>query len=215
MPDSTRRNADGPADEHPDARPLAGRVLLIDDSRTIRSFLSRTLAGVGFEAIEAENGQEGLRAVVAAHQAGAPVDLVLCDLNMPVLDGLNFLKRLRAMDDYRLLPVVMLSSETDRETIVECARYNISTYLLKPCKTGHLLETVRSALADSALSCCQQAAAATLSPADIDALDAALRHAAEEAIRNGVSVVHSPDTEPVYAAFRKFIRTKTGGRDAA
>src|SRR3954454_409040 len=85
------------------------RAIVVDDSRAARSILRRTLLSLGLEVVEAGNGAEALDKL----RAEPPVDLALVDWNMPVMDGLQFVKALRADHTYADVVVLMVSAESD------------------------------------------------------------------------------------------------------
>jgi two-component system, chemotaxis family, chemotaxis protein CheY len=84
-------------------------AIVVDDSRAIRMILGRTLRELGFEVREAGNGIDAL----AALSAGPPADLVMADWNMPVMDGLELLRRIRASAQFSAVPVVMVTTEAE------------------------------------------------------------------------------------------------------
>ena len=86
------------------------RVLTVDDSRTILAMLHHTLSNAGFEVLQAENGQQGL----AMLQSEA-VDVVITDINMPVMDGIEFIRNVRASGQHQSLPIVILTTETSQD----------------------------------------------------------------------------------------------------
>ena len=89
------------------------KVLVVDDSLTIRVYHSSLLKSFGFEVDTAENGMDALEKIMAKKY-----DLVLSGINMPVMDGYEFVKRLRKLDNYKLTPVVFvttLESDEDRK----------------------------------------------------------------------------------------------------
>jgi two-component system chemotaxis response regulator CheY len=105
---------------------MKGTVLVVDDMRIIRDPIAATLKGAGYRALTAANGKEALEMLPAQ-----PVDLVLLDVNMPVMGGLAFLRALRA-DAFRSdTSVIMLSGAEDREHILQAAKLGIKGYVLK------------------------------------------------------------------------------------
>ena len=87
---------------------MAKRVLTVDDSKTMRDMVSFTLKGGGYETMEAGDGQEALSTL-----GDAPIDLIITDLNMPVMDGLSFIRAVRARDEYKFVPILMLTARRD------------------------------------------------------------------------------------------------------
>ena len=109
-------------------------ILSVDDSQTIRLVLARLFRPFLCELCQAANGEEGL-ALAAQRQP----DLIILDYNMPVMDGLTMLRRLREDPGLRRTPVIMLTSESNRENIAAVARLGVRDYLLKPFREDQLL----------------------------------------------------------------------------
>jgi len=86
------------------------RILTVDDSKTMLAMLEHTLVRAGYEVVQAENGAEGL-----ARLADQPVDLVITDVNMPVMDGIEFIRQVRASGANAGLPILILSTESSPE----------------------------------------------------------------------------------------------------
>lgn len=104
------------------------RILLVDDSRAVRLAAGRMVRQLGFEVLEAEDGQDALRVV----REQGPVDAVLLDWNMPVMDGLSFLKALRADRSVAQPKVVMCTTENDMQRIIEAIQAGANEYIMKP-----------------------------------------------------------------------------------
>jgi two-component system chemotaxis response regulator CheY len=104
-------------------------ALVVDDSRAIRTILSKTLRELGFEVREAGNGIEALE-VIQAEKAG--VTLILIDWNMPEMNGLDLLKRLRQNPQFSSLVVVMVTAETEVDRIAEALEAGANEYVMKP-----------------------------------------------------------------------------------
>ncbi|MFO1076262.1 MAG: ATP-binding protein [Planctomycetota bacterium] len=124
-----------------DASRLTGRVLLVDDAPDNRRLLSVVLRKVGLEVATAENGERGCAAVAEAVREDRPFDLVLMDIQMPVLDGYSAAKRLRG-EGYAM-PIVALTAhatESDRE---RCLLSGFDDYATKPISKAQLGELVR------------------------------------------------------------------------
>ena len=109
-------------------------ILSVDDSQTIRLVLARLFRPFLCELCQAANGEEGL-ALAAQKQP----DLIILDYNMPVMDGLTMLRRLREDPGLRRTPVIMLTSESNSENIAAVARLGVRDYLLKPFREDQLL----------------------------------------------------------------------------
>lgn len=111
------------------------RALIVDDSKPSRSIVARTLRGARFECQEAANGAEALEALAA----GGRPDLVTVNWHMPVMDGLELVRRLRSGGPHHDLPLLMISTEHDRGRVAEAHAAGIDGYLAKPFTPGALL----------------------------------------------------------------------------
>lgn len=110
------------------------RVLLVDDSGTMRSIQKRCLTKLGVEDVcEAEDGVQALE----LFNAGT-FDVVLTDWNMPNMDGLTLLQEIRKRD--REIPVVMITTEAERSRVVQAIQFGVSDYLVKPFTPDGLRE---------------------------------------------------------------------------
>jgi len=115
------------------------RLLTVDDSRAVRSMVSKAVREAGFEVDEAEDGEQGL-----ARLEEATYDLILLDVTMPVLDGPGMLEKIRARGDKT--PVLMLTSESKRSIVSNVMQMGISDYILKPFKPEELAAKVAKLL---------------------------------------------------------------------
>jgi two-component system, chemotaxis family, chemotaxis protein CheY len=104
------------------------RALVVDDSRAMRSIISKILARLGFEVVQAADGVEAL----ATLSTGAPVDVVLSDWNMPEMNGLEFVKALRADPKFARVVVVMVTTETHIEQMMTALEAGANEYIMKP-----------------------------------------------------------------------------------
>lgn len=124
------------------------RVLVVDDSRAARAILKAALRACGHdEVIEAENGLEGL---VRLKRSDTIPDMVLVDWNMPEMDGLEFVKRVRSDHAFDGALLMMVTSETNPERMVQALEAGANEYLMKPFEREGLIEKLRilSAVAD-------------------------------------------------------------------
>ncbi len=104
-------------------------VLVVDDSRIMRNIVKNTFLAMKIpcEFVEAGNGKEAL-----AQLERQKIDLVFLDWNMPELSGIDFLKKVRAMDAYKTLPIIMITSEAARYNVIEALKNGSTDYLVKP-----------------------------------------------------------------------------------
>jgi two-component system cell cycle response regulator len=117
------------------------KVLTVDDSKTLRMIVRSALAPFGVNVIEAENGALGLDTA----RAEKP-DLVLLDYNMPVMDGRTTLEKLRVDASTKPIPVIMLTTESAKDTVVDLLKMGLSGYIVKPFKKEDLVAKVNSVL---------------------------------------------------------------------
>ena len=105
------------------------KVLLVDDSVTMRRIQKTQINTLGItDIIEAGDGQEALGKL----KGSMPIDLVLLDWNMPVMDGITFLKTVRADDTYKDVKIIMCTSESEKTRVVEALKSGANNYIIKP-----------------------------------------------------------------------------------
>ncbi|MEU5907024.1 ATP-binding protein [Micromonospora sp. NPDC047467] len=126
----------------PETDELAGaRILVADDNSDMRAYLSRLLTGQGWRVRSVTDGQQALDAI---HRE--PPDLVLTDVMMPVLDGFDLVRRLRADEATRALPVLVLSARAGEEASAAGLNLGADDYLVKPFAAAELIARVRAAI---------------------------------------------------------------------
>ena len=106
-------------------------IMIVDDSRIMRNTVKGAFTGIESlcNFIEAKDGEEAI-ALLAAQT----VDLILLDWNMPRLSGIDFLKQVRAMDQYKDLPIIMVTSEAAKFNVIEALKHGATDYITKPIK---------------------------------------------------------------------------------
>lgn len=114
---------------------MALKILSVDDSRTIRLIVGKAFKPYECELFEASNGEEGLAAA-----AREKPDLIILDVTMPVMDGVTMLTRLKADEALKAIPVIMLTAESGRESVLHIAKLGVRDYLVKPFKDDQLIE---------------------------------------------------------------------------
>lgn len=120
---------------------MAKTVLVVDDSSTMRQMVAFTLQQAGFAVLEGANGQEGLTKL-----AGQRVDLIVTDLNMPVMDGITFIKNVRQGPATRGIPVLMLTTESQDSKKREGKEAGATGWIVKPFHPDKLLNTIARVL---------------------------------------------------------------------
>lgn len=116
-------------------------ILAVDDSASMRQMVSFTLKSAGFNVIEAADGQEAFDRAQTCD-----VDLVLSDVNMPVMDGIELVKNLRALPSYKFTPILMLTTESGGNKKKEGKNSGATGWLVKPFNPEQLLATIRKVL---------------------------------------------------------------------
>lgn len=118
------------------------KFLVIDDSSTMRRIVKNTLSKIGYsDIIEAENGKEALDKLEAA----GGVDMIVTDWNMPVMDGLTFVKNVRS-GPYNSVPILMVTTMAAKEDVIQALKAGVNNYVVKPMTPETLREKVDSIL---------------------------------------------------------------------
>lgn len=121
---------------------MAMKILVVDDSVTMVMSLKTTLTMHGFEVETASNGQMALDKL----QAGMKPNLILTDVNMPVMGGLEFIGKARAMPGLRFIPILTLTTESDAGKRDEGKRQGATGWLVKPVAGDDLLRVIKKVL---------------------------------------------------------------------
>jgi len=116
-------------------------IVVVDDFESTRWVIENTLAQVNAEVLKAENGKEAL-----AFFDGRRIDLLITDLNMPVMDGLQLVETVRKMPGYSIIPIVMLTTEVNPAKRQRAADVKITTWIQKPYKIEHFIKVVEKCL---------------------------------------------------------------------
>ncbi len=116
-------------------------VLAVDDSASMRQMVSFTLKGAGYNVIEAVDGQDALNKA----QSATP-DIVLTDVNMPIMDGITLIKELRKLPNYKHIPMLMLTTETAGDKKSEGKAAGATGWLVKPFNPDQLINTIKKVI---------------------------------------------------------------------
>lgn len=120
------------------------RTLVVEDMLSMRDALTGILKKIGLTQIDkAVDGEDAYTKVCAAHVENAPYELILCDVNMPVCDGITFLKKLMADDHLQFIPVIMVSTENEYNTVVEAISAGAKDYVVKPFTQDTVLKKIQ------------------------------------------------------------------------
>ncbi|HEX8949095.1 MAG TPA: response regulator [Dissulfurispiraceae bacterium] len=117
---------------------MAKTVLIVDDSVSMRQLVSFALKDAGYEVIAAVNGKDAL-----VKLDGAKVQLVITDLNMPEMDGIELIKQVRRKPGCKFIPIVMLTTESQEGKKQEGKQAGASGWIVKPFAPEQLIDTVR------------------------------------------------------------------------
>ena len=118
---------------------MAATILVVDDSATIRQQVSMVLNEAGFTTVEAVDGQDGLAQI----DANRDIALVVCDVNMPNMDGLEMVQKAKEKPENQALPILMLTTEGQPSLIKRAKEVGAVGWLVKPFDAGHLVMTAQ------------------------------------------------------------------------
>ena len=116
-------------------------IMTVDDSATVRQMVSFVLGAGGYEVVEAVDGMDAL-----SQLNGRELHLFLTDINMPNMDGIEFTRRLRAMPEYKFVPIVLLTTESHPEKKQEGKAAGATAWIVKPFMPEQLLALVKKVM---------------------------------------------------------------------
>jgi len=116
-------------------------ILAVDDSSSMRQMVAFTLKGAGYQVVEAADGQEALNK--AKSQS---FDLIITDVNMPIMDGITFIRHLRGEANYKFTPMLMLTTESSSDKKAAGKAAGATGWIVKPFNPDQLLSTVKKVL---------------------------------------------------------------------
>ncbi len=117
---------------------MAKTIMIVDDSASSRMLVGIALKRAGYSVLEGSDGQDAL-----SQLTGQKVHLIISDVNMPVMDGITFLKEVKQMPNYKSTPVLMLTTESREEKKCEGQAAGAKGWMVKPFKPDALLGTVQ------------------------------------------------------------------------
>jgi two-component system chemotaxis response regulator CheY len=118
---------------------MAKTILVVDDSATVRQQVSIALKQAGFETVEAADGQQGLDLVTSDKS----IQMVVCDVNMPVMNGLEMVEKIKSRPENRRLPILMLTTEGQPSMIKRAKEAGASGWMVKPFNATQLVQTAK------------------------------------------------------------------------
>ncbi len=116
-------------------------IMTVDDSASIRQMVSFTLKGAGYEVLEAVDGQDALTKV-----DGSGINMMITDLNMPNMDGIELIRNVRANAAFKFIPIIMLTTESQAEKKQEGKSAGATGWIVKPFKPEQLLAVIKKVL---------------------------------------------------------------------
>ncbi|BDU69832.1 Fis family transcriptional regulator [Geothrix oryzae] len=120
---------------------MPGCILTVDDSSTMRQMISFTLRGAQFEVLEAGDGVEALEVA-----QGKKLSLVITDVNMPRMDGITLVQRMRALPEFRFTPILVLTTESGPDMKQKGKEAGATGWIVKPFSPEKLLDVVNKVI---------------------------------------------------------------------
>jgi two-component system chemotaxis response regulator CheY len=117
------------------------KILVVDDDKTTRKLLGLYLKAKGYEIVTAENGLDALEKLGTEN-----INLVVSDMNMPYMDGIELTKNIRADENLKSLPVIMVTTEADEEEKKKAHEAGVDDYLVKPANAEQISDSVKKIL---------------------------------------------------------------------
>jgi two-component system chemotaxis response regulator CheY len=118
---------------------MSKTIFLVDDSATILLSISGILTKAGYAVEKAANGEEALK----KFNAGIKIDLLITDLNMPGINGIELIKKVRQLPAYKFVPILFLTTESQQSKKVEAKAAGASGWIVKPATADDLLNTIK------------------------------------------------------------------------
>ncbi len=116
---------------------MSKTIMIVDDSSSVRTVVKAALMGAGYNVIEGVDGKDGLSKLV-----GQKVHLIISDVNMPNMDGIEMIKEIKKMPEYKFIPICMLTTESEQSKIAEGKAAGAKAWIVKPFQPPKLLDAV-------------------------------------------------------------------------
>jgi len=117
---------------------MSKRIMAVDDSISIRQMVGFTLAREGYDVLEAVNGEDAEKKLDEND-----VHMMITDLNMPKMNGIDLIKKVRAKPKYRFIPIVMLTTESNEDSVLEGKAAGATGWIIKPFRPDQLVGVVK------------------------------------------------------------------------
>ena len=119
---------------------MSKTIMTVDDSSSVRQMVRFTLSDAGYEVVEASDGKDALS------KLKGQVDMIITDLNMPNMDGIELIKQVRSNADYKFLPIVMLTTESEESKKTEGKKAGATGWIVKPFKPDQILGVIKKVM---------------------------------------------------------------------
>ena len=117
------------------------KFLVVDDFSTMRKIIKKVLGEIGYtNVIEAADGQQGLELLKQSHAENSPINIIISDWNMPRMTGIEFLRLCRETPEFKTLPFLLVTAESEQQNIVDAAKAGVSEYVVKPFSAQRIKE---------------------------------------------------------------------------
>ena len=116
-------------------------IMTVDDSASVRQMVSFTLREAGYNVVEASDGKDAVAKLIVAD-----LNLIVTDLNMPNMDGIELIKTIRTIPKYKFLPIIMLTTESQNEKKMEGKNAGATGWIVKPFKPEQLLAVIKKVI---------------------------------------------------------------------
>jgi two-component system, chemotaxis family, chemotaxis protein CheY len=120
---------------------MSKTIMTVDDSASVRQMVSFTLRDAGYQVVEAVDGKDALSKL-----GGVPVQMIITDLNMPNMDGIELIRNVRRDSSSKFVPIIMLTTESQAEKKQEGKSAGATGWIVKPFKSEQLLAVVKKVL---------------------------------------------------------------------
>lgn len=117
---------------------MSKKILIVDDSASLRQVVNIALTGAGYEVIEACDGADALTKL-----DGTKINLIVSDVNMPNMDGITFVTEVKKLDNYKFTPIIMLTTESQDDMVQKGKEAGAKAWLVKPFKPEQMLDAVQ------------------------------------------------------------------------
>lgn len=122
---------------------MSNLIFVVDDSKTVRASLEYTLGKGGFDVASAENGSDGINRLEQLGKQGKRPAMIITDINMPVMDGITFIKEVKKNPTFKFIPILVLTTESQQEKKMEGKNAGAAGWLVKPFKPEQLIGVVK------------------------------------------------------------------------